>query len=42
MGWHTFLDLVEAGLRGDPDKSRADYMKINAELYGVDLNDIQR
>lgn len=42
MGWHTFLDMVEAGLHGAPSPSRADYMKKNAELYGVDLNNIAR
>lgn len=42
MGWHTFLDLMEAALRGDPAKPRVDYMKKNAELYGVDLDNIAR
>ncbi len=42
MGWHTFLDMVEAALRGEPSSSRADYMQKNAALYGVDLNNIKR
>lgn len=37
MGWHTFLDLVENGVRGGPTKSRKDCMRVNAALYGVDL-----
>ncbi|MCE9649510.1 MAG: SRPBCC family protein [Parvibaculum sp.] len=42
MGWHTFLDMIEAALRGDPSPKRADYMKKNAELYGIDLDNIAR
>lgn len=40
MGWHTMLDLVEAGLRGDFPK-RADLFPKNAALYGVNLNNIK-
>ncbi|HEY4345922.1 MAG TPA: SRPBCC family protein [Parvibaculum sp.] len=42
MGWHTFLDMAEAAMRGEPARPRADYMKKNAEIYGVDLNNIVR
>jgi len=35
MGWHTMLDLIEAGLRGAFPK-RADLFPKNAALYGVD------
>ena len=41
MGWHTMLDLIEAGCRGDFPK-RAEIFPKNAALYGVDLNNIKR
>ena len=41
MGWHTMLDLVEAGLNGECPK-RADLFPVNAALYGVDINTLQR
>lgn len=37
MGWHTFLDMAEAELKGEPPQPRSAYMKRNAERYGVDL-----
>ena len=40
MGWHTMLDLVEAGLRGEFPQ-RADLFPKNAALYGVDINKIK-
>ncbi|MEX0839826.1 MAG: SRPBCC family protein [Parvibaculum sp.] len=42
MGWHTFLDMLEAGVRGETVKPRADYMTANAARYGVDLNNLAR
>lgn len=42
MGWHTFLDMMEAGARGESAGPRGDYMKKNAPLYGVDLDNLQR
>jgi uncharacterized protein YndB with AHSA1/START domain len=42
MGWHTFLDILEDAAAGSPARARGDYMKKNAELYGVDLNNIAR
>ncbi|MGE0493373.1 MAG: SRPBCC family protein [Vulcanimicrobiota bacterium] len=42
MGWHTFLDLVEAGVRGQNDVSRKGLMHKNAKLYGVDLDQLVR
>ncbi len=36
MGWHTMLDLIEAGLGGSFPK-RADIFPKNAALYGVDI-----
>ena len=36
MGWHTMLDLIQAGLRGEYPK-RADLFSKNAGLYGVDM-----
>jgi uncharacterized protein YndB with AHSA1/START domain len=38
MGWHTFLDMVDAAARGAPVEPRESYMKRNAERYGVDLS----
>ncbi|MBS0471562.1 MAG: SRPBCC domain-containing protein [Proteobacteria bacterium] len=40
MGWHTMLDILVAGLRGDSVKPRLEYMRKNAALYGVDLNNL--
>jgi uncharacterized protein YndB with AHSA1/START domain len=42
MGWHTFLDMVEAGTRGEEVGERSHYMQKNAALYGVDLNNLKR
>lgn len=42
MGWHTFLDILGATLRGEEVKPRPEYMKKNAALYGVDLANLQR
>ena len=36
MGWHTMLELIEAGLRDEFPK-RADLFPKNAALYGVDM-----
>jgi len=41
MGWHTMLDLIAAGLRGDFPK-RADLFPKNAALYGVDMTNLNR
>ncbi len=40
MGWHTFLDIVEAALHGEVNVARATYMKRNAEKYGIDLDNL--
>ena len=40
MGWHTMLDLIEAGLRGEFPK-RSDLFPKNAERYGVDINKLK-
>jgi uncharacterized protein YndB with AHSA1/START domain len=42
MGWHTFLDILGAAVRGDAVEPRGEYMKRNAARYGVDLNKLQR
>ena len=42
MGWHTMLDILEAGLHGKPVQERRIYSQRNAALYGVDLNNLQR
>jgi uncharacterized protein YndB with AHSA1/START domain len=42
MGWHTFLDILEATLNARPIEPRAAYMQRNAALYGVDLANLQR
>lgn len=41
MGWHTMLDLITAGLRGEFPK-RADLFPKNAALYGVDTASLKR
>lgn len=40
MGWHTMLDLIEAGLAGHFPK-RSDLFPKNAERYGVDINKLK-
>ena len=42
MGWHTFLDMLETGARGEAVQARGHYMQKNAALYGVDLNNLQK
>lgn len=42
MGWHTFLDMLEAGTLKQEVQPRATYMQKNAILYGVDLNNLKR
>lgn len=37
MGWHTYLDMVEAELRGETVEPRQAYMTRNAKRYGIDL-----
>jgi uncharacterized protein YndB with AHSA1/START domain len=41
MGWHTMLDLIEASLNDECPK-RSDLFPVNAALYGVDINTLQR
>ena len=42
MGWHTFLDMVGAAVRGETVAPRDTIMQKNAALYGVDLNNLIR
>ncbi|HEX4183182.1 MAG TPA: SRPBCC domain-containing protein [Caulobacteraceae bacterium] len=42
MGWHTFLDILEATMNGEAPEPRRAYMERNAALYSVDLNNLQR
>jgi uncharacterized protein YndB with AHSA1/START domain len=42
MGWHTFLDVLEAALRGEMPQPRGTYAIRNAQRYGVDLNNLAR
>ena len=42
MGWHTMLDILEVGLRGETAPPRPELMKKNAALYGVDLANLAR
>jgi uncharacterized protein YndB with AHSA1/START domain len=42
MGWHTFLDMLDSGIKGEVIGPRSNYMQKNAGLYGVDLNNLQR
>ncbi len=41
MGWHTMLDVIAAGLRGEFPR-RSDLFTKNATLYGVDMNNLKR
>ena len=42
MGWHTFLDMLGAAVRGEPPEPRQATMKRNAARYGVDLSNLAR
>ena len=42
MGWHTFLDMLNAVSRGEPVGAMSTYMQRNATLYGVDLDNLKR
>jgi uncharacterized protein YndB with AHSA1/START domain len=42
MGWHTMLDILAAGLRGENVEQRSFYMRRNAPIYGVDLSNMAR
>ena len=42
MGWHTFLDMLGAAVRGEPAEPRQAYMQRNAARYGVDLANLAR
>ena len=42
MGWHTYLDMVDAAVRGAPLEPREVLSKRNAERYGVDLANMPR
>jgi uncharacterized protein YndB with AHSA1/START domain len=42
MGWHTYLDMLGAALRGDPVEPLDAYMQRNAARYGVDLENVER
>jgi uncharacterized protein YndB with AHSA1/START domain len=41
MGWHTYLDLIDAVANGRPAPSREDCMQRNAARYGVDLDNLR-
>jgi uncharacterized protein YndB with AHSA1/START domain len=41
MGWHTMLDILAAGVRGERPHERAVYSAQNAARYGVDLNKLE-
>ena len=41
MGWHSMLDLIEAGLKGEFPRRR-DLFPKNAALYGVDLSTLKK
>ena len=41
IGWHTMLDMIAAGLKGQ-FPPRTEVMPRNAELYGVELNALKR
>jgi hypothetical protein len=40
MGWHTFLDMLDAAVRGAPPEAREVHMKRNAARYGVNLSNL--
>jgi uncharacterized protein YndB with AHSA1/START domain len=42
MGWHTFLDMLGAAMRGEANEPRQVHMQRNAARYGVDLTNLAR
>jgi hypothetical protein len=42
MGWHTYLDMLDAALRGEPAEPRQAHMQRTAARYGVDLSNLAR
>jgi uncharacterized protein YndB with AHSA1/START domain len=42
MGWHTFLDMLGAAVRGEVVEERSAYAEQNAKVYGVDLDNLAR
>ena len=42
MGWATFLDILADALNGREVRPRPAYMQKNAQVYGVDLEALQR
>jgi uncharacterized protein YndB with AHSA1/START domain len=42
MGWHTFLDMLGAAVRGEATEPRQAYMQRNAARYGVDVANLVR
>jgi uncharacterized protein YndB with AHSA1/START domain len=42
MGWHTYLDMLSAAVRGESAEPRSLHMKRNATLYGVDLSNLMQ
>jgi uncharacterized protein YndB with AHSA1/START domain len=38
MGWHSYLDMIEAAVRGEKVEARDVYMKRNAGRYGIDIS----
>ncbi len=42
MGWHVYLDMLVAAVRGEPVQPRGAYMQRTAPLYGVDLTNLSR
>ncbi|HXW28338.1 MAG TPA: SRPBCC family protein [Xanthobacteraceae bacterium] len=42
MGWHSFVDMLGAAVRGEPVLPREVHMKRNAPRYGVDLANLAR
>lgn len=41
MGWHTMIDILHAALCGEGIPDRSQLMKKNAEIYGVDLANLE-
>jgi uncharacterized protein YndB with AHSA1/START domain len=42
MGWHIYLDMVDAAVRGVPVEPRDILARRNAQRYGVDLANMPR
>lgn len=42
MGWHTMIDILHAALNGEKAPERSSLMNKNADIYGIDLKNLEK